>query len=109
MKYLNKDQQKTLSDYSYANNNLEQIQKGDRVKFIIKKNLQFRQGGVVTEIINNTLVVKNVKYKYSYTINLNNHIIFYKKKTDKKRHFMEYILNGLNDNSIKVTKKLIKI
>ena len=109
MKYLNTSQQKILENFSYINDKIDLVLHGDHIKYIKKKNLQFRHGGIVSEVINNTIVIKNIRYKYSYTINTNDHIIFHKSKYNRKnknRDFMEYILNGLDSNTIKVTKKI---
>jgi hypothetical protein len=108
MKYLNTEQQKKVKNYKYINdeNFLENIKVGDYIKYIIKQNLSFRQGGIVEDILNNNIIqIKNTRYKYSYLVNCNDHIIFHKSKTNSKRDFMEYILKGLNNNTFKITKK----
>ena len=113
-KYLNKKQKLRVENYEYINdidflNN--EIKKGDRIKFIKKKNLCFREGGIIENIIDsNTLEIKNVRYNFCYYINCDNSIILHKSKNYKKdnsnREVFEYILNGLNNNTIKITKKV---
>ena len=115
-KYLNKKQKLRVENYKCINDIdflSDGINKGDRIKFIKKKNLFFREGGIIENIIdNNTLEIKNIRYNFCYYINCDNSIILhksknYKKKDDTEREVFEYILNGLNNNTIKITKKKV--
>ena len=109
IKYLNKEQQDKVKYYNYIDSKfIDNIKKGDYIKYIKKQNLVFREGGIVEEVLTDTIIkIKNIKYKYSYLVNTNNHIILHKSRTrcDKNRAFMEYILKGLDNNNLKITKK----
>ena len=107
LKYLNTKQQKCVKNYMLINNsNFNIIKKGDYIKYIIKKNLKFRCGGYVFDVVKSTIFIKNRKYHYVYPINLKNHIILHLPHKSKlsNRDFMQYLLNGLENNTIKVTK-----
>ena len=108
LKYLNTAQKEKVKEYAYINeSNFSNIKTNDFVKYIKKKNLQFREGGVVSQIIKNTLIVRNIRYNYKYAININDHIILHRprRRRNSKREFMEYLLKGLDNNTIKITKK----
>ena len=102
--YLNKYQLESIKDYTHINS-LNDINIGDSVKFIDKKNLKFKQGGVVTKIAQDCLIIRNLRYKYMYPICLQNIFLFHKSRTvDKNLSFMKYLSDGLNNNSLKITK-----
>ncbi len=108
LKYLNTKQQKCVENYKLIDgSNFHTIKKGDYIKYIIKKNLKFRYGGYVFNIIKSTIFIKNRKYHYVYPIDLKNHIILHLPHKSKTSHrdLMQYLLNGLENNTIKVTKK----
>ena len=111
MKYLNKYQQTQIKNYTPINDKFtENLKPGDLIKYIEKKNLKFRQGGKIEKVYNDTiLVIKGYSYNHkkhiTFLVDSSLHIIFYKKTYTKQRDLMEYILKGLNDNSLKITKK----
>ena len=102
--YLNKYQMESIKDYTHINS-LNNINIGDSIKFIDKKNLKFKQGGVVTKIVQDCLIIRNLRYKYMYSVCLKNIFIFHKSRSmDKNLNFMKYLSDGLNNNSFKITK-----
>lgn len=106
--YLNKSQQEIVKDYNLiTNDNIINIKNGDSIKLIKRNNLQFKQGGVALKIIDSSILIRNLGYRYNYVVSLENYIILHKanKKVSKNRKFYEYLLNGLDNNSIKITKK----
>ena len=110
MKYLNTKQIEHIKDYKLIDsNNFNILKPGDFLKYIIKKNLQFRQGGVIIKIIENTIIIRNLRCNYVYAVNTDQHILFHKEHLGKSNHreFMEYLLKGIDNNTIKVTKKTI--
>lgn len=109
LKYLNKAQQKKVENFELINNlNFrDKVNVGDRVKYIKKRNLLFRDGGRVEEVINeNVLRILNTRYKSNYLLDKNIHIILRKKNEIRnKNEILKYILSGINNNTIKITKK----
>ena len=102
--YLNKYQLESIKNYTHINT-LNNINIGDSIKFIDKKNLKFKQGGVVTKIVKDCLIIRNLRYKYMYPICLQNIFLFHKSKNiDKNLNFIKYLSDGLNNNSFKITK-----
>lgn len=106
--YLNKSQQMLVEKYhliTFAN--ILTIKNGDSIRLIKRSNLQFKNGGVVLKLIGESILIRNLSYKYNYVVSLDNYIILHKanEKSSKRRKFMEYLLNGLENRSIKVTKK----
>lgn len=104
-KYLNKKELKSIKNYKHITN-LDSVKPGDSIKFINKINLKFRTGGVVIKKINNTLILRNMPYKYSYPIDLNRAILFHKAnvKIDKHLEFMKYLSDSIDNNILKITK-----
>uniref|UniRef100_A0A6C0IVX5 Uncharacterized protein n=1 Tax=viral metagenome TaxID=1070528 RepID=A0A6C0IVX5_9ZZZZ len=102
--YLNPEQQKKLIDFDILKN-IDLLKSGDSIKYIGKSNYKFKEGGIVLKIYSDSLLIMNFPFKYKYMINLSDNIIFYKKKKSKNIKFMEYILSGLENNTIKITKK----
>ena len=105
-KYLNKEQQQKLIDYNLLED-LNKLKPGDAIKYIQKSNYMFKNGGILLKIYTDSLLILNLPFKYKYMINISGSIIFYKKKKSKTLKFMEYVLNGLENNTIKITKKPI--
>ena len=108
LKYLNTKEKELLKNYQLLDEtNFNSIKNGDYVRYIIKKNLKFRKGGCIYNIVNNTIFIKNIRYNYVYPINMLHFIIFHKPHKPKmsNRDFMKYLLNGLENRTIKVTKK----
>jgi len=106
IKYLNsKDKQKVLNYYYIKD--FKNIKVGDRIKYIIKQNLKLKPGGTVINIINNNVITVSVKKHTQLTIdNINNFILYKssKKKCTKTRDFMNYLLEGLDNNTITIKK-----
>ena len=110
IKYLNKSQQKKVEKYKYVNDKdfLIYINIGDSIKYIKKKNLNFIENVVVEKIINNDVIqLKNSRYQSSYLINKNDHIILHKSKIRTKNDILRYILKGMDNNTIKISKKIM--
>lgn len=106
--YLNESQQELVKNYNLVTlNNIKNIKNGDSIRLIQRSNLQFKHGGVVIKLIDNSIIIRNISYKYNYLVSLDNYIILHKvtDRNSKTRKFMEYLLNGLENKSIKVTKK----
>lgn len=86
-----------LDDYIYIEdeNKLKNIDLGVYIKYINNK-LQLRQGGILTNLINENgtyyLVLLQKKYKKFYKVNFNKNYIFQKKsRNDKVRElFIKY-------------------
>lgn len=110
IKYLNKLQQKKVEKYKYINDKdfLIYINIGDSIKYIKKKNLSFIQNVIVEKIINSDVIqLKSSRYKNSYLINKNEHIILHKSKATTKNDVLKYILKGIDNNTIKISKKIM--
>ena len=110
IKYLNKSQQKKVEKYEYINDKdfFNYINIGDSIKYIKKKNLNFIENVTVEKIINNDVIqLKNSRYKSSYLVNKNDHIILHKSKIRTKNDILRYILNGMDNNTIKISKKIM--
>ena len=106
--YLNKTQQALVKKFNLiTSDNFSDIKNGDSIRLIKRSNLQFKNGGVVLKIIEDSVIIRNLSYKYNYLVSLDNYIILHKvnERNNKTRKFMEYLLNGLENRSIKVTKK----
>ena len=103
-KYLNEAQQQKIIDYKLLQNT-NTLGSGYSIKYICKSNYKFKEGGILLKIYCDSLLIMNFPFKYKYMINLSDNIIFYKEKKSKNIKFMEYILNGLDTNTIKITKK----
>lgn len=102
--YLNNEQKQKLKDFNILKN-IDSLQPGDSIKYICESNYKFKEGGILQKIYLDTLLIMNFPFKYKYMIKLSDNIIFYKKKKSKNIKFMEYILSGLENNTIKITKK----
>ena len=106
--YLNKSQQELVKNYNLiTSENISNIKNGDSIRLIKRSNLKFKNGGVALKLIEDSILIRNLSYKYNYVVSLDNYIILHKanERSDKKRKFMEYLLHGLENKSIKVTKK----
>ena len=85
-----------LDDYIYIEdeNKLKNIDLGVYIKYINNK-LELRQGGILTNLINENgtyyLVLLQKKYKKFYKVNFNKNYIFQKSRNDKVRElFIKY-------------------
>ena len=106
--YLNDSQLKLVKNYNLITlENINKIRNGDSIRLIQRSNLQFKHGGVVIKLVDNSIIIRNLSYRYNYLVSLDNYIILHKvnERNGKTRKFMEYLLNGLENKSIKVTKK----
>ena len=106
--YLNKKQQTLVKHFNLITlENISNVKNGDSIRLIKRSNLQFKNGGVALKNIEDSILIRNLSYKYNYVVSLDNYIILHKanEKNSKTRKFMEYLLNGLETRSIKVTKK----
>lgn len=97
-----------LKDFIPLNEgNFYDVNIGDRVTCINKVTGQLKSKSKVVGIYKNTLVVKN-NVGHEYAVNTLHHDIYYKpgyKKKSKERDLFEYILEGLDTNTITISNK----
>lgn len=107
--FLNETQQNAISDYKYIPDTKIQdykIKKGDYIKFILKYNYQFNEGGIILNIDRYPIVtLKSYQQPTSkiYSIDLTQIYVFHKKnkKTQSRREFFEEYLKNLSKQSSK--------
>ena len=91
-----------LKDYKLNNN---EICKRDYLKYMDKKNFNFYNGGIVTDINKNKITYIEWNTKKKYTIDTNFYYIFYKSnRYISKREYYEKLLYKLNNNKLKIKK-----
>ena len=102
--YLTTSQKLSLLDYELLNNDeFTILEEGDKIKLLNKSNHSFELKGRVTLITPYFIRIEfRKKYKIIYP---NQYYIFYYKKPKSFRNQLEYLLEGLNKQNIKVYKK----
>ena len=103
-KYLNKTQQQKVSKFYYIKD-FTNVELDDRIMYIMKKNLKLHNGGKIIDIINGQ-VIRLKSRNRTWTIDCLNNYVLYKSKRyrPKERDFMQYLLESLENNTIKVNK-----
>ena len=106
--FLNDSQNKSISDYKYIPDNKIQdykMKKGDYVKFMLKDNYQFNEGGIIINMEQYPIIVLKSYYPTSqnYSIDLTKIYVFHKKniKNQTRREYFEEYLKNLSKNSSK--------
>ena len=112
---LNNNSHYGLENYYYHPKvTIQDLQKNDDIKFICKKTSKLYEGGKIFNILSSKIyyLVENIGYSI---IKFKNHYIFRKGKplysypkkkfnSNKKIDKFKYLLNGLNQNTIRVKK-----
>lgn len=106
--FLNDAQQIAISDYKYipdAKIPDYKMRKGDYIKFMIKQNYQFNEGGIIINIDQYPIVILK-SYQpipQNYSIDLTKIHVFHKrnKKTQTRREYFEEYLSNLSKQSSK--------
>lgn len=106
--FLNDSQQKSISDYKYipdAKIPDYKMKKGDYIKFMLKPNYQFNEGGIIINIDRYPIVTLRPYNPSSqnYSLDLTQIHVFHKKnkKTQTRREFFEEYLSNLSKHSLK--------
>ena len=104
--FLNEAQQNAISDYKYIPDDKIQaykMKKGDYIKFMLKYNYQFMEGGIIINITQYPIIiVKSYESTSSnYSLDLTKVYVFYKKnnKNQTRREYFEEYLKNLSKNS----------
>ena len=104
--FLNNAQQNSISDYKYIPDAKIQdykMKKGDYVKFMLKENYQFMEGGIIINIDRYPIVTLK-PYQFpiqNYSIDLTKIHVFHKKnqKNQTRREYFEEYLKNLSKTS----------
>ena len=107
---LSKYQKKSLKNYQLFtdNDNLTNLREGDKIKFIEKHNLRFSEGGKITKVTPYFIIIQ-LLHNMSKILYPEYCYIFYHRDMRKTSNKLRYLLEGLNNKSIKITKKNLKI
>ena len=115
---LNNNSHNGLEKYYYHPKvTIDNLRKNDDIKFICKKNSKLYEGGKIFNILSGKIYYLVEDLSYSI-IKFKNHYIFRKgpplyksknkklnfNKKNKKRNKFQYLLNGLNNETIRVKK-----
>ena len=104
--YLNKYELKLVEDFTFLETEREflTIKKNDIIRLLNKHTLLFNLGGKVEQAFPPHFL--KLRYKqFSKVIYFSNFFIFYKEGKKTFRNKLEYLLDGLNNNTIKITKR----
>jgi hypothetical protein len=106
--FLNESQQNAISDYKYIPDtkiNAYKMKKGDYIKFMLKENYKFMEGGIIINIDQYPIItIKSYQpNSQNYSIDLTKIHVFHKKnkKTQTRREYFEEYLNNLTKTSSK--------
>jgi hypothetical protein len=100
--FLNDAQQNAISDYKYIPDAKildYNMKKGDYIKFMLKPNYQFNEGGIIISIDRYPIItLKSYKQPTSqiYSIDLTKIHVFHKKNRKsqtRREYFQEYLSN----------------
>jgi hypothetical protein len=104
--FLNETQKNAISDYKYIPDTKIQtykMKKGDYIKFILKENYKFMEGGIIININQYPIVtIKSYQLNSSnYSLDLTKVYVFYKKnnKNQTRREYFEEYLKNLSKKS----------
>ena len=100
--FISKTNKSKLKDYNICNS---KISKRDYVKYMDKKNFNFYDGGIITDIDKNKITYIEWNTKKTYTIDSNYYHIFYKSnKYISKKEYYKKLLYKLNNNKLVINK-----
>jgi hypothetical protein len=107
--FLNDSQQKSISDYKYIPDAKIQdykMKKGDYIKFMLKSNYQFNEGGIIINIDRYPIIILKSYQQPNpqiYSIDLTQIYVFHKKnkKNQTRREYFEEYLSNLSKQSSK--------
>jgi hypothetical protein len=106
--FLNETQQNAISDYKYIPDSKigsYKMKKGDYIKFMLKENYQFMEGGIIINIIQYPIVIIKAYQSNSqnYSLDLTKVYVFHKKnnKNQTRREYFEEYLKNLSNTSSK--------
>jgi hypothetical protein len=101
--FLNETQQNAISDYKYIPDikiHDYKMKKGNYIKFMLKENYQFMEGGIIISITQYPIItIKSYKPNQpNYSLDLTKVYVFYKKnrKNQTRREYFEEYLNNLS-------------
>jgi hypothetical protein len=101
--FLNDAQQNAISDYKYIPDTKIQdykMKKGDYIKFILKQNYQFMEGGIILNMTQYPIITLKSYQPNSqiYSIDLTKIYVFHKKnrKNQTRREYFEEYLKSLS-------------
>jgi hypothetical protein len=106
--FLTDTQKKAISDYKYIPDTDipdYKMKKGDYIKFLLKQNYQFMEGGIIINM--NQYPIINIKSyqpnEQIYQIDLTKVYVFHKKnkKNQTRREYFEEYLKNLSKISLK--------
>jgi hypothetical protein len=105
--FLNDAQQNSISSYKYipeAKIQDYKMKKGDYIKYILKPNYQFNEGGIIINIDRYPIIIlKSYQHPISqnYSLDLTKIYVFHKKnkKTQTRREYFEEYLSNLSKQS----------
>jgi len=101
--FLNNSQQNVISDYKYIPDTKihdYKIKKGDYIKFMLKENYQFMEGGIIINITQYPIItIKSYQpNQQNYSLDLTKVYVFHKKniKNQTRREYFEEYLKNLS-------------
>lgn len=101
--FLNDSQNKAISEYKYIPDHKildYKMKKGDYLKFMLKNNYQFNEGGIIINIEQYPIIVLRSYYPtfQNYSIDLTKIYVFHKKnrKNQSRREYFEEYLKNLS-------------
>jgi len=104
--FLNDLQQNAISDYNYIPDtkiHAYKMKKGDYIKFMLKENYQFLEGGIIMNITQYPIIIiKSYQLNsHNYSIDLTKVYVFHKKnsKNQTRREYFEEYLKNLSKTS----------
>jgi len=102
--FLNYAQQNAISDYKYIPDtkiNDYKMKKGDYIKFMLKQNYQFLEGGIIINMTEYPIITLKSYQPNSqiYSIDLTKIYVFHKKniKNRTRREYFEEYLKSLSN------------
>jgi hypothetical protein len=104
--FLNEAQQNAISDYKYISDDKIQaykMKKGDYIKFMLKENYQFMEGGIIIYTTQYPIITIKPYKLPNYSLDLTKVYVFYKKnkKNQTRREYFEEYLKNLSKASSK--------
>lgn len=106
--FLNNAQQNAISDYKYIPDikiHAYKMKKGDYIKFMLKENYQFMEGGIIMNITQYPIItIKSYQpNQQNYSLDLTKVYVFHKKnrKNQTRREYFEEYLKNLSKTSKK--------
>lgn len=106
--FLNETQQNAISEYKYIPDtkiHTYKMKNGDYIKFMLKENYQFMEGGIIMNITQYPIIIiKSYQpNSYNYSLDLTKIYVFHKKnkKNQTRREYFEEYLKNLSKTSKK--------